>query len=291
MPAEPTPTCSPGIASTRLVPSPPVAGESVREVQALVLPLDHLGADRARRAARDHPGRSTASGRGGRAAGPADRGRAPHRARPVAVRTGAVAVLLEAHHGRATFHVETYPDRDTRPWTPPTRRSPPRTRCGDTARLRRATKRGRPLARVGGSPRARGAVPPASSRPDRLSRGLRAGRVGAVRPRWATGRRTPPREVARRQRVLGAVPQWSVLATGTAAGSVDTVTCPAAVPSSPHGGRSPRSAGAPSGIRTHTGSGLSRTPLPIGLSGPRSRVPRPAQHAVRRSCPILRFRH
>ncbi len=26
--------------------------------------------------------------------------------------------------------------------------------------------------------------------------------------------------------------------------------------------------GAPSGIRTHTGSGLSRTPLPVGLSGP-----------------------
>src|SRR5690625_2294242 len=29
-------------------------------------------------------------------------------------------------------------------------------------------------------------------------------------------------------------------------------------------------AGAPSGIRTHTGSGLSRLPLPVGLSGPAS---------------------
>src|SRR5690606_41719219 len=34
-------------------------------------------------------------------------------------------------------------------------------------------------------------------------------------------------------------------------------------------------AGAPSGIRTHTGSGLSRLPLPVGLSGPSSGRRRP----------------
>ena len=37
--------------------------------------------------------------------------------------------------------------------------------------------------------------------------------------------------------------------------------------------------GAPSGIRTHTGSGLSRTPLPVGLSGPCSRIPGAASRA------------
>ena len=108
--------------------------------------------------------------------------------------------------------------------------------------------------------------------------GAPRGRASASYPpwRWAQWRRCPSQQATTSS--WSRVPRSGSSVRRTTSRSTRSVSRRAASPDAPRGRRGPRTvrsgalvvvlARAPSGIRTHTGSGLSRTPLPVGLSGP-----------------------